>query len=136
RSLLLLKPTGQIEHGGGRRFARDSWQYQLLRNWIIAGARREKGSGAIASLEISPVEYHFPKAGECGQLIVKARFADGTIEDITRFCDFRTNDDAVAEVTPSGEVRSMRPGDTAIVVSYRGQVQPVRVMVPVQMPSD
>jgi len=29
RSLLLLKPTGQIDHGGGRRFAKDSWQYEL-----------------------------------------------------------------------------------------------------------
>src|SRR5229473_1066221 len=32
-SLLLLKATGQVEHGGGRRFARDSWQYQMLRAW-------------------------------------------------------------------------------------------------------
>src|SRR5262249_27359107 len=30
RSLLLLKATGQIEHGGGARFARGSWQYQVL----------------------------------------------------------------------------------------------------------
>ena len=37
RSLFLLKATGQIEHGGGRRFTRDSWQYQLFRDWIDGG---------------------------------------------------------------------------------------------------
>src|SRR3989441_241703 len=30
-SLLLLKATGQVEHGGGMRFSRDSWQYQIFR---------------------------------------------------------------------------------------------------------
>src|SRR5262249_24512973 len=49
---------------------------------------------------------------------------------ITPFCDFRTNDDAVADVTPLGVVKARRAGDTVIVVSYRGQVVPVRVLVP------
>src|SRR5437763_16880922 len=31
QSLLLLKATGQADHGGGRRFGTDSWQYQLIR---------------------------------------------------------------------------------------------------------
>src|SRR5436853_1518099 len=33
-SLLLLKATAQIEHGGGRRFAKDPWQYRASRDWI------------------------------------------------------------------------------------------------------
>jgi hypothetical protein len=36
QSLLLQKPTGQIEHGGGLRFGKDSWQYRL-------GCRVEEG---------------------------------------------------------------------------------------------
>src|SRR5262249_42986413 len=43
-SLLLLKPTAQVDHGGGVRFARDSWEYQVLRAWIGRGAKRDKGS--------------------------------------------------------------------------------------------
>jgi len=46
RSLLLLKPTAQVAHEGGRRFARDSWQYQVLREWVARGTKREAGSGA------------------------------------------------------------------------------------------
>ncbi len=33
-SLLLLKPTATIEHGGGERFEVDSETYKLLANWI------------------------------------------------------------------------------------------------------
>src|SRR5262249_57245606 len=108
-----------------------SWQYQVFREWIASGAPRQKDSGAVLAVTMNPSEYAFPKAGETTQLTIKARFADGSEENITAFCDFRTNDDAVADVNALGQVRSLRPGDTAIVVSYRGNVLPVRVMVPV-----
>src|SRR5205085_10227880 len=89
-----------------------------------------KGSGDVKAIVMTPPEYAFQKAGETGQLTIRATFADGSSEDISPFCDYRTNDDAVAEVTPLGMVKAIRPGDTAIVVSYRGNVLPVRVMVP------
>src|SRR6476620_11532992 len=38
-SLLLLKATGQVPHGGGRPIAPDSWQYEVLRGWIAGGCR-------------------------------------------------------------------------------------------------
>jgi hypothetical protein len=133
-SLILQKATGQVLHGGGRRFGRDSWQYQVLRDWIVSGAKREKGSGDVVAITMAPPEYAFTRPGETGQLAIRARFADATEEDITPFCDFRTNDDAVAEVSPLGVVKALRAGDTAIVVSYRGQVLPVRVLVP--MPAE
>ncbi|MFO0931028.1 MAG: DUF1549 domain-containing protein, partial [Gemmataceae bacterium] len=130
RSLLLLKATGQVPHGGFTRFGKESWQYRLLRAWIASGAPRTAGSGEVKAVTITPREWVFKKAGETGRLRVQATFADGSTEEITPLCDFRTNDDAVAEVSTYGVVRAMRPGDTAIVVSYRGTVLPVRVLVP------
>ncbi|MDA7614646.1 PSD1 and planctomycete cytochrome C domain-containing protein, partial [Verrucomicrobiales bacterium] len=38
-SLLLLKPTKQVKHKGGKRFEKDGWEYHLLRSWIEAGAK-------------------------------------------------------------------------------------------------
>jgi hypothetical protein len=131
-SLLLLKATGRVPHEGQKRFGRDSWAYEVLRLWIAGGALRQPGSGDVAKIAITPPEYAFRKAGQTGQLQVKAGFADGTTETITTLCDFRTNDEAVVEVTPLGELRAVRPGDTAVIVSYRGQVVPVRVLVPVE----
>jgi hypothetical protein len=133
-SLILLKATAQIEHGGGKRFARDGWQYQLLRDWIVAGVRWRKGYGEVTALTVNPPEYRFQKGGQTGQLAIRARFANGDEEDITRFCDFRTNDDAIADVDPSGRVKGLQPGDTAVVVSYRGRVVTIRVLVPATPP--
>jgi hypothetical protein len=132
RSLILLKATGQVEHGGGPRFAKGSWQYHLMREWLASGARWQKGKGEVAEIKVIPSEQAFQKPGEVARLRVLARFADGSEEEITPFCDFRVNDDAVAEMLPLGQVKSLRPGDTALVVSYRGNVLSVRVMVPVE----
>jgi hypothetical protein len=130
RSLLLLKATGQTDHGGGRRFDRNSWQYRLLRDWIRQGARWTKGSGDLAALAIHPAPDTLIPPGNSVQVRVQARFTDGVGEDVTALCDFRVQDDAVAEAAPGGTVRALRPGDTALVVSYRGNVRAIRVLVP------
>jgi hypothetical protein len=134
-SLLLLKPTGQVPHGGGVRFGKGSWEYHLLRTWIGQGAPWDQGSGQVAEVTLSPPEIAFRKAGGQQPIQVRARFADGSQEDVTAFCDFRTNDDAVADVTATGLVRGLRPGSTAVIVSYRGNVRPVPVLVPVALPA-
>src|SRR5438552_8302548 len=38
-SLILQKPLGKVPHEGGRRFAPDSLQAQILRAWLAQGAR-------------------------------------------------------------------------------------------------
>jgi hypothetical protein len=134
-SLVLLKPAGLLPHGGYKRFDRHSRSYEMLRQWIAEGAVWHPGSGEVRALNVVPSEYAFAKPGLAGQLKIEAAFADGSREDVTALCDFRTNDDAVAEVNPDGAVRAVRPGDTALVVSYRGHVRAVRVLVPEVLPA-
>lgn len=131
QSLLLLKATGRVPHGGGKWFAADSWQARTLRDWIAAGGRRVPGSGAVVRLEVIPAEYVLAKPGETAQLSVRAKFADGTEADVTPFCELRAKDDSVADVSPLGEVRAARSGDTAVVAGYRGHTAVARVFVPV-----
>ena len=131
QSLMLLKATAQVPHGGGKRFEKDSWQYQVIRAWIAQGAKMNPGKGTVRRIEVSPAEHLFRRAGETAQLKVVAEFADGTREDITPFCDFRVNDDYVAEVTPEGQVKALRPGDTVVVVAYRGNILSARALMPV-----
>jgi len=133
-SLLLLKAIGHVEHGGGTRFSKSSWQYKVFRQWIAEGARWQQKSGEVVEVRVNPPEQAFKKAEEAKQLQVLAKFSDGSQDDITPFCDFRTNDDAVADVTKLGHITALRPGATAIIVSYRGNVVPVRVLVPAELP--
>lgn len=134
RSLLLLKATGQTNHEGLVRFRVDSWQSRVIQAWINSGARWEKGKGEVKSIRVDPPEIAFGGTNQSRQLQVKALFVDGQEENITTFCDFRSNDDAVVDVSSLGQIQSRRPGDTAIIVSYRGNVLPVRIMVPAQLP--
>jgi len=129
-SLILQKAAGLIPHEGGTRFSKDSWQYRIFRDWIRAGAPRSKGTGDIADIEISPREYVFVQPGQSAAMKVTAKFADGSAEDITSFCDFRVQDDAVARVSTLGEISAIKPGDSGFVVLYRGKVASARILVP------
>src|SRR5262249_33948414 len=128
-SLLLLKPTAQVPHGGGKRFEKGSWQYHVLREWIARGAKWKPGRGTVTHLEVFPKEHLFRQPGETVPLTVLVAFADGSRADLTPFCDFRVKNDFVAEVSPTGVVRGLQPGDTAVIVSYRGHLNAARILV-------
>lgn len=131
-SLMLRKPSRLVEHKGGRLMEVDSWEYNLMLRWIVAGAPPVKDKDAAFSLlEIEPREIVFAKAGETKQLKVIARWSDGTREDVTPLCRFRSNDEAIATVDETGLITSASKGDTAIVAFYDNGVAPVSVLQPV-----
>jgi len=133
QSLLLLKATGQVAHGGGRRFDRGSYAYRVFREWIAGGARWEPGSGTVKRVLVTPREQMFEKPGQTARLKVMVEFADGAREDLSYFAEFRVNNDYVAEINRDGEVRGLRPGDTSVVVTYRGNVVSGRALVPAEV---
>ena len=54
-SLLLRKPSMQVPHEGGRRFAVDSAEYQILRDWIAAGMPADADSAPrLVRLDVTP----------------------------------------------------------------------------------
>lgn len=55
RSLLLIKATNQTPHGGGRRTAIGSEEYETLRHWIADGVAAPSSDDPILErIEISP----------------------------------------------------------------------------------
>lgn len=129
-SLFLMKAAGRMPHEGGMRFGNESWQYRVFRQWIADGAKHSPGSGEIKELTLSPPDFAVLDASKPTQVKVTATFADGSKEDITPFCDFKISDDAVANLTPMGELTARQPGDAGLTVLYRGSVRAIRVLVP------
>jgi Protein of unknown function (DUF1549)/Protein of unknown function (DUF1553)/Bacterial Ig-like domain (group 2) len=129
-SLLLLKGSGRMTHEGGMRFGKDSWVYNTFREWIAQGATWTAGSGSIVEMTVTPKDFAVVKEGQEKQLTVRAKFADGTEEEITPFCDFKITDDAIAAVSPTGLLTARKPGDAGLAILYRGTVRAVRVLVP------
>jgi hypothetical protein len=143
-SLLLLKPTGMVPHGGGKRIAPDSEIAEILKRWISAGM---PGPGANdlqgLTLSVSPSELIVPtKSSFTNQdpnstvpsseteLTVTATFGDGTSRDVTRWAAYDVREKLIADVSPMGVVTAHRPGKTAVQIRFLGQVAVVGVSVP------
>jgi hypothetical protein len=130
QSLILLKPTFKKPHGGGFRFAVGSLQYQTILDWIRQGASFDSpGSPRIQTLTVTPAEQTLVAPAATAQLKAVATYTDGTLRDMTRLVQYSANDSSVVEVSPTGIVKSLRPGETAIMVRTLGQAVSARIEV-------
>ena len=76
QSLLLLKASGQVPHGGGLRLPKLSPGYSVIREWIRQGVPMDgAASPKLVSLEIEPKKLSLPRQG-VQQLKVSARYSD------------------------------------------------------------
>lgn len=132
KSLLLTKGTNEEAHKGKERYKKGSWEYNLMLKWIQAGAKSDvEATGDFGHLEITPKEIVFKKPGDKVQIRVLAHWKDGTVEDVTQLTRFRSNDDSVSVISPTGLVEAKDKGDTHIVAFYDNGVHPIPVMLPV-----
>lgn len=130
RSLMLLKPTLAVSHGGGRRFATGSPEYQVLSQWIAAGTPAPSDSDpTMTHLEVFPPAARL-KVGDEQPLVVRARFSDGHAEDVTRWAKFTTNEGAVATVGDEGVVKVQGTGEAAISAWYLSRLVTARIASP------
>lgn len=130
KSLLLQKPCGDLPHEGGVRFKPDSRAWRLLRDWVAARAPAPVAEEKNAdSLEVLPGD-RIIAPGESQQLVVRARYADGRVRDVTWLAQFFSNDEAMLAVKPSGMVKSLRCGEAGVRVHFQGLVQVMRFTMP------
>ena len=130
-SLILRKPTLTEAHKGGKRMPVDGWEYNLLHRWIKGGANGIVKEASFAGLDVEPKEIVFGKPGAKAQLRIRARWSDGSNEDVTPLCRFRSNDESMATVGAEGQITVVGKGDTSIIVFYDNGIAPVSVLLPV-----
>jgi len=135
RSLLLLKGAATLPHGGGKRLDPDSDDYRLLIRWMAQGMPFGKSSDpAVTGIEVLPKERVMPLGGE-QQLVVLARYSDGSVEDVTRSALYEPNDKDMARAEESGLVKLFhQPGDVAVMVRYQARVAVFRATIPLGAP--
>ncbi len=122
-SLLLLKPTLQVPHGGSRRIRTGSPEYAVLRAWIAAGAPGPDSSEpAVTSIEVAP-PHRTGHPDDVQQLRVEARYSDGTQRDVTAWAQFDSMDDGVVEVDRDGWARIVGRGQAQVMVRFQGHAQ-------------
>ncbi len=130
RSLLLLKPTMTIGHGGGKRLEVGSLEYKVVSEWIAAGMPAPgEADPAITRIEVTPKEIILGNGAEA-QVSVKAIYSDGKTEDVTRWAKYTAVDGAVATVNEDGKVKIQGSGETGITVWYQSRVAFARFASP------
>lgn len=130
KSLMLLKPTMAIGHGGGERIKVDSLEYKVLSEWIANGSHAPAESDArITKIEVTPKASSLALGAE-QPLRVIASFSDGHSEDVTRWVKYSSADPATVSVDEDGKVKMQGHGETAISVWYQSQVSFARVANP------
>ena len=136
-SLLLLKASGGMPHGGGIRIRRNSGEYRVLHGWILGGANAGYPDAAkLASILVTPQDSRMAMEAT-RQLQVTARFSDGREIDVTHLAKFQSNSETLATVDEYGLVTaSDSPGEAAIMASYLGQVDVFRAIVPQPQPEN
>src|SRR5262245_57310899 len=130
-SLLLLKATGAVPHGGGKKMERDSDEYRLVRRWVAAGTPFGKDTDPIVTkISVSP-DHRVMTRQNKQQFVAYAHYSDGTIEDITRRAQYGSTEREIGAVDANGVVRTLSlSGEAAIMARYQGHVAVFRATVP------
>lgn len=117
-SKILLKPTLQSKHEGGKHFDVGSDEYRILLEWISAGASTDLDtSPALESIQVSPPVSILSTPERSIDVKVEARFSDGTRMDVTRWAVYESSN-LIAEVSDFGTVHFKQPGETTVLVRY------------------
>ena len=129
RSLVLLKATAAIPHGGGKRFAAGSREYRLALRWITEGARFDEKEALPSGIAVDPPTQVLA-AGGSQQLRVVAVTPGGRGRCVTADARYESSDEPVAGVDAAGRVRAAgSTGEAAILVHYLGHVAVCRITV-------
>ncbi|WP_263351085.1 DUF1549 domain-containing protein [Acidicapsa acidisoli] len=129
-SLILLKPTLTIPHGGGRRFDVNSPEYKVIAGWLAQGMPAPLESDPrVTEIRVLPAEASL-RIGAEQQLIVTAVFSDGHTADVTRWSKFDSGDEGVASVDGNGHVIMRGYGEAPVTVWYQSHVTFSRLRIP------
>lgn len=128
-SLLVAKPTGQVDHGGGEVIDSGSDTARTLAQWIQAGAPRLR-LRSLEHLSISPSEIVADRVPRDFRITVSASFDDSTERDVTSVAVYESLNKSALEIH-NGTIRALRAGRHSAVVRFGGHVRTVSVTSPI-----
>jgi len=118
-SLILEKATGRVPHTGGERFTQTSEHYQTIMRWLEAGAPMDPPTVATpVSVDLYPKNGVLEGKGATQQMVVRAKYSDGTERDVTPLAVFLSNNDTSAKISPEGIVTAGERGEAFVMARF------------------
>ena len=133
RSLFLMKPAGQLPHGGGKVIEPDGKDYETIKRWIALGMpRRPDGAPVLDGISVDPEVYSM-KSGDEYQLSVTAQYSDGSERDVTIHSTYLSSESPIVRVDEHGTITAgIVPGQATIMVRYRGLIATSVATIPLE----
>ena len=130
-SLFLLKPSGQMPHGGGKRLEKNDPRFEVLRRWVVAGTpRTPRDAPILERITVWPPERILANHGD-QQLLVTAHYSDQTTRDVTHLSTFQSNESVIAAVNADGRIKAgPLPGEAAIMARFMEKFAVCNVVIP------
>lgn len=130
-SLILLKGSGAVPHGGGKKLDREGDAYATLREWVATGMRRSPADAPkLVELRIFPSRLVVGNE-ESFRASVTGRWSDGTTRDVTHLAAFASNESAIAGVSAEGVIKTGPiAGEAAVSARFGGMFATCEVLIP------
>ncbi len=128
-SLLIKKPSGQLEHGGETLFPAESDSAQLLQRWIAQGCLRQSTSKLDAlyvTLQPEAVRLVPSKVA----IRVVARFEDGISRDVSNLAKITSEDPQAVQIHGDNSASIAMPGQHIVLVRYMNRVAALQWNIP------
>jgi len=118
-SLLVEKSIGKVPHTGGQKFAVGEQYYNDLVRWVDAGGPQDPaGIATPVSVDLFPKTALLDGKGSTQQLIVRAKYSDGSERDVTSLALFLSSNDSSGKVSPSGLVTAGDRGEAFVMARF------------------
>ena len=138
KSLILAKPTGNLDHGGDVVLDETGPGAKVLTEWIRSGVPRGT-SAQLTNLKVEPSRYVGAKFPTTVSLRAIAIFDRGVLTDVTDRTVFSSADPAAVEIEESegteeseGNIvaRIKRPGQHVVIARFLNRVVPIQFNIP------
>ena len=118
-SLLVEKSIGKVPHTGGQKFAVGEQYYNDLVRWVDAGGPQDPaGIPTPVSVDLFPKSALLDGKGSTQQLIVRAKYSDGSERDVTSLALFLSSNDSSGKVSPNGLVTAGDRGEAFVMARF------------------
>jgi WD40 repeat protein len=119
-SLMLLKATGYVPHGGHAVVDPGHRRYDVLRRWIAEGAKYNPEAPRVVSISLSPQNPVLDAEGQTLAMKVLAKYSDGTERDVSADAFIESGDTECATADAAGTITALRRGEAPMLARYEG----------------
>lgn len=118
-SLMLSKSTGSVPHTGGTRFRKGDPLYNLMHEWIDAGAVADKADiPTCTKIEVYPNSAVLDGEGATQKVTVRAFYSDGTNRDVSHLAFFLSSNENSAIIEQDGTVTAQNRGEAFVMARF------------------